>query len=127
METTIPIAAPLFRWAAPQATVSGFRILRPRFRRLGSVFLVLDAEPHREVALKQMCDNNDCDPDSRQRFLLEAEVIDCMEHSGIERVYELGAYANGRPYYAMRFIRCDSLELALTPKAIDWSDTPQKL
>jgi hypothetical protein len=74
-----------------------FRILRPRLRRLGAVFLALDAEPHREVALKQMRDNHDCDPDSRRRFLLEAEVIDCMEHFGIERVYGLGAYANGRP------------------------------
>ena len=42
-----------------------------------------------------------------QRFLLEAEVTGGLEHPGIVPVYGLGTYADGRPYYAMRFIRGD--------------------
>src|SRR5204862_4646805 len=52
-------------------------------------------------------------PDSRARFLLEAEVTGGLEHPGIVPVYGLGAYADGRPYYAMRFIRGDSLKEAI--------------
>src|SRR6185503_16636975 len=53
------------------------------------------------------------DPTSRQRFLLEAEVTGGLEHPGIVPVYGLGTYGDGRPYYAMRFIRGDSLKQAI--------------
>ena len=53
------------------------------------------------------------DPASRQRFLLEAEVTGGLEHPGIVPVYGLGTYGDGRPYYAMRFIRGDSLKEAI--------------
>src|SRR5262249_59901748 len=36
-----------------------------------------------------------------------------LEHPGIVPVYGLGKYADGRPYYAMRFIRGDSLQEAI--------------
>src|SRR5208282_1490224 len=35
------------------------------------------------------------------------------EHPGIVPVYGLGTYGDGRPYYAMRFIRGDSLKEAM--------------
>ena len=53
------------------------------------------------------------DPASRQRFLLEAEITGGLEHPGIVPVYGLGTYGDGRPYYAMRFIRGDSLKEAI--------------
>jgi serine/threonine-protein kinase len=68
---------------------------------------------HREVAIKQIQDQHADDPTSRQRFLLEAEVTGGLEHPGIVPVYGLGAYGDGRPYYAMRFIRGDSLKDAI--------------
>ena len=36
-----------------------------------------------------------------------------LEHPGIVPVYGLGTYGDGRPYYAMRFIRGDSLKEAI--------------
>jgi serine/threonine protein kinase len=36
-----------------------------------------------------------------------------LEHPGIVPVYGLGTYADGRPFYAMRFIRGDSLKEAI--------------
>ena len=77
------------------------------------MFLVLDSELNREVALKQILDIHADDPTSRQRFLLEAEITGGLEHPGIVPVYSLGAYGDGRPYYAMRFIRGDSLKEAI--------------
>ena len=91
-----------------------FRILRPHARGgLGAVFVALDSELHREVALKQILDHHADDPTSRQRFLIEAEITGGLEHPGIVPVYGLGTYADGRPYYAMRFIKGDSLKVAI--------------
>jgi serine/threonine-protein kinase len=91
-----------------------FRVLRPHARGgLGAVFVALDGELHREVALKQILDQHADDPMSRQRFLLEAEITGGLEHPGIVPVYGLGTYADGRPYYAMRFIRGESLKQAV--------------
>jgi serine/threonine-protein kinase len=91
-----------------------FRILRPHARGgLGAVFVALDAELNREVALKQILDHHADDPTSRARFLTEAEITGGLEHPGIVPVYGLGTYANGRPFYAMRLIRGESLKSAI--------------
>ncbi len=68
---------------------------------------------NREVALKQILDHHADDPASRQRFLIEAEITGGLEHPGIVPVYGLGTYDDGRPYYAMRFIKGDSLKEAI--------------
>jgi tRNA A-37 threonylcarbamoyl transferase component Bud32 len=102
--------------AVSTATSEGqrFRVLRPHARRgLGAVFVVLDTELHREVAFKQILDAHADDSTSRQRFVLEAEVTGGLEHPGIVPVYGLGADADGRPFYAMRFIRGDNLKEAI--------------
>src|SRR6202035_1899438 len=75
--------------------------------------VALDVELHREVALKEIQARHADNPVSRARFLLEAEVTGSLEHPGIVPVYGLGTYADGRPFYAMRFIRGDSLEEAI--------------
>src|SRR5262249_23664929 len=51
--------------------------------------------------------------DSRARFLREAEITGHLEHPGVVPIYGLGAYADGRPYYAMRFIHGESLQEAI--------------
>jgi serine/threonine-protein kinase len=91
-----------------------FRILRPHARGgLGAVFVALDGELHREVALKQILEKHADDPVSRQRFVAEAEITGGLEHPGVVPVYGLGTDASGRPYYAMRFIKGDSLKEAI--------------
>jgi serine/threonine-protein kinase len=88
-----------------------FRILRPHAKGgLGAVSVALDSELHREVALKQILDEQADDPESRKRFLLEAEITGGLEHPGIVPVYGLGWYPDGRPYYAMRLIRGESFK-----------------
>jgi eukaryotic-like serine/threonine-protein kinase len=91
-----------------------FRVLRPHARGgLGAVFVAIDEELHREVAVKQILDRHADDPAIRTRFLLEAEITGGLEHPGIVPVYGLGCYGDGRPYYAMRFIKGDSLKEAI--------------
>jgi serine/threonine-protein kinase len=107
---------PIVPYAVGTATSNGqrFRVLRPHARGgLGAVYVALDRELHREVALKQMLDHHADDPESRRRFLIEAEITGGLEHPGIVPVYGLGTYGDGRPYYAMRFVRGDSLKEAI--------------
>jgi serine/threonine protein kinase/Tfp pilus assembly protein PilF len=91
-----------------------FRILRPHAKGgLGQVSVALDSELNREVALKEIQARYADDPESRARFLLEAEITGRLEHPGIVPVYGLGVYLDGRPFYAMRFIKGDSLQKAI--------------
>jgi len=105
--------------AAPQtAAVPGtsprFRILRPHAKgNLGEVFIAADDALRREVALKEIQSYHAHNAQSRLRFVLEAEVTGGLEHPGIVPVYALGYYEDGRPYYAMRFIKGESLKEAI--------------
>jgi serine/threonine-protein kinase len=80
---------------------------------LGEVFVANDEELNREVALKEIQPEHAVHPEHRARFLVEAEITGNLEHPGIVPVYGLGCYADGRPYYAMRFIKGDSLQEAI--------------
>src|SRR5262249_35167348 len=91
-----------------------YRILRLHARGgLGVVFVALDQELHREVALKQMQPHLAGDDEYRSRFVQEAEITGGLEHPGIVPVYGMGAHPDGRPYYAMRLIQGDTLKDAI--------------
>jgi serine/threonine-protein kinase len=91
-----------------------YRILRFHAKGgLGEVFIAEDQELHREVALKEIQATHAEDPRSRGRFLLEAEITGKLEHPGIVPVYGLGQYPDGRPFYAMRFVKGDNLKEAI--------------
>jgi serine/threonine protein kinase len=64
---------------------------------------------HRTVAVKRLQERLADDPDSRRRFLLEAEVTAKLEHPGIVPVYGLFQEDSGRPAYAMRFVQGPTL------------------
>jgi serine/threonine-protein kinase len=98
------------------ATAKGarFQPLRSHARGgIGQVGVALDTELNREVALKEIQPQLADDPGSRGRFLLEAEITGRLEHPGVVPVYGLSADGRGRPYYAMRLIRGDSLKQAI--------------
>jgi serine/threonine protein kinase len=80
---------------------------------LGVVYVARDAELNREVALKEIQERHADHDGNRARFLLEAEVTGGLEHPGIVPVYGLGHYEDGRPFYAMRFIKGESLMEAI--------------
>ena len=53
------------------------------------------------------------DPQLRARFVFEAEITGNLGHPGIVPVYGKGEYSDGRPFYAMRFIRGETLKAAV--------------
>ncbi len=101
--------------AARAAAPARFRTLRLLGRGgLGEVFIAQDEELQREVALKEIQARHLHSDENRDRFVLEAEITGRLEHPGIVPVYGLGTHADGRPFYAMRFIKGESLQQALT-------------
>src|SRR5262249_28096929 len=98
----------------PASAERRYRVLRPHARgALGEVFVAHDEQLNREVALKQIQAPYAHTPESRARFLLAAEITGGLEHPGIVPVYSLGAPPDGLPYYAMRFVKGESLHEAI--------------
>jgi serine/threonine protein kinase/Tfp pilus assembly protein PilF len=80
---------------------------------LGEVYLAHDETLHRDVALKRIRGDASGRASLLQRFVVEAEVTGRLEHPGVVPVYGLGQDAQGRPYYAMRFVRGETLHDAV--------------
>jgi len=99
----------------PAAERTRYQVLRPHAKGgLGRVSIARDVELGREVALKEIRESYAGDAASQKRFVREAEITGSLEHPGIIPVYGLGCYADGRPYYAMRFIRGETLQEAVS-------------
>ncbi|WP_165234913.1 protein kinase domain-containing protein [Aquisphaera insulae] len=80
---------------------------------LGEVYLARHEDLSRDVALKFIRRDAPAAAESERRFRREAEITARLEHPGIVPVYGLGADSEGRPCYAMRFIRGRSLREAI--------------
>jgi serine/threonine protein kinase/Flp pilus assembly protein TadD len=99
-----------------QPAAGGARFRYPKFHArggLGQVSLAIDTELDRPVALKELQERHADDQNSRARFVAEAEITGKLEHPGVIPVYSLGHDASGRPFYAMRFIKGDTLKEAI--------------
>lgn len=116
MDASIPIGSRFqsVRSFASSGKDSRYSIIKTHAKGgLGEVFIAEDLDLHRRVAVKEIQRFAADDPESRARFLLEAEITGRLEHPGIVPVYSLGASEDGRPYYAMRFIQGESLKEAI--------------
>jgi len=87
---------------------------------MGHVYEAVQDRPvRRRVALKRIKRGMDSDQILR-RFESERQALALMSHPNIARVYEAGASADGRPYFAMEYIEgawitsyCDTHRLAV--------------
>jgi tetratricopeptide (TPR) repeat protein len=97
------------------SSTSRYEIIRKHAEGgLGEVFLARDRELNREVAIKEMKPKVSLFESNRLRFMLEAKVTGGLEHPGIVPVYSCGKNEeDSRPYYAMRFIRGETLRVAI--------------
>lgn len=86
---------------------------------IGRVYLGFDKNIGREVAIKELLDQQEGDgrPETslefRKRFIREAKITGQLEHPSIIPVYEAGSREDGKIYYAMRYIRGKTMEDAL--------------
>jgi len=105
----------------PQTTVHYQPVAPPRSDRyvprqlharggIGEVWLALDSDIGREVALKRLRPGRE---EAQDRFLAEAQVTGQLEHPSIVPVHDLGLDAEGRPFYVMTFVRGRTLKDAI--------------
>jgi serine/threonine-protein kinase len=106
----------------PSSSGLRFRVVRPYAEGgLGKVSVARDRELNRDVALKEIKPQYADDGPAQARFVAEAEITGGLEHPGVVPVYGLGRFADGRPFYAMRFVHGDSLLEAIEGyHAADW-------
>jgi eukaryotic-like serine/threonine-protein kinase len=98
----------------PLTNAQRYRLVRWHAKGgLGEIYIAQDEELERDVALKEMQGIYAVDEERRERFVLEAKITGHLEHPGIVPVYGLGAYPDGRPFYAMRFVGGDTLKEAI--------------
>jgi serine/threonine protein kinase len=77
---------------------------------MGTVYLVEDSVLGRRVALK-ILDLPELRADLSARLLREAQILGRLEHPGIVPVHDAGTLADGRAFYAMKFVEGESLDM----------------
>jgi WD40 repeat protein/predicted Ser/Thr protein kinase len=86
------------------AAIGRYRVVRRLGEGgMGTVYEAEQDDPRRTVALKVMRPGLDS-PELRKRFTQEARILGLLHHAGIAQVYDAGASADGRLYFAMEFI-----------------------
>jgi serine/threonine protein kinase len=76
---------------------------------MSAVYLAEDAVLERRVALK-ILDFPDASGDLAARLLREAHILARLEHPGIVPVHDAGTLADGRLFYAMKFVEGQRLD-----------------
>ena len=77
---------------------------------MGTVYLAEDSVLGRRVALK-IIDLPELRADLSARLLREAQILGRLEHPGIVPVHDAGTLADGRVFYAMKFVEGERLDI----------------
>ncbi|MBX3463762.1 MAG: serine/threonine protein kinase [Planctomycetes bacterium] len=83
---------------------------------VGAVHKGHDTDLGRDVAIKFLHARYRTDPAVLHRFVEEAQIGGQLQHPGIVPVYELGM-ANGRPFFAMKLVKGQTLAEKLARRA----------
>ncbi len=84
---------------------------------MGVVLRGRDPDLHREVAVKLL--RHSGDERREARFVAEAQITGQLEHPNIIPVHEFGRDSEGRPWFAMKLIRGQTMADVLTSRAKD--------
>jgi tetratricopeptide (TPR) repeat protein/tRNA A-37 threonylcarbamoyl transferase component Bud32 len=114
--------------ARPWPTIPGYEILGEiGHGGMGGVLRVHDPDLDRDLAVKVLLDRHDERPEMERRFLEEARISGRLEHPGVPPVHELGRTADGRPFFAMKLIRGQTLAELLRQRPDPAAELPRFL
>ena len=83
---------------------------------MGAVLKGRDPAIGRDLAVKVLLDSHRDRPDLVRRFIEEAQISGQLQHPGIVPIYELGAFADCRPYFAMKLVKGRTLSSLLAER-----------
>jgi serine/threonine-protein kinase len=94
---------------------------------MGAVIKGRDDELGRDLAVKVLLERYRDRPELIRRFIEEAQIAGQLQHPGIVPVYELGAFADNRPYFAMKLVRGQTLAELLAARVAPSQELPRFL
>jgi serine/threonine protein kinase len=83
---------------------------------MGVILKGRDPDLGRDMAFKVLKTEHVGKPAAEQRFVEEAQVGGQLQHPGILPVYDIGRFADGRPFFAMKFVKGDTLAQKLAER-----------
>jgi tetratricopeptide (TPR) repeat protein len=80
---------------------------------MGAVFMGRDVDLGRDLAVKVLLEQHRDRPEFVRRFVEEAQIGGQLQHPGVVPVYELGGFADRRPFFAMKLVKGETLAALL--------------
>lgn len=80
---------------------------------MGAILRAKDKDLGRSIAVKVLLDEHKKKPKVIQRFVEEAQIGGQLQHPGIAPVYELGRFADERPFFSMKLVKGETLSALL--------------
>ena len=80
---------------------------------MGAILKGRDVDLGRDIAIKVLLESHRSEPEIVRRFVEEAQIGGQLQHPGIVPVYELGIFADCRPYFAMKLVKGRTLAAVL--------------
>jgi serine/threonine-protein kinase len=110
-----PAADPFATNYSPESECAGRNILYEEIGRggMGCVHRGHDPELRRDLAVKVLREEYSGDADVELRFVEEAQIGGQLQHPGIVPVYELGRFADRRPFFTMKLVKGRTLAALL--------------
>ena len=94
---------------------------------MGAVLKGRDPDLGRDLAVKVLLESHHDKPDLVRRFVEEAQIGGQLQHPGIVPVYELGAFADRRPYFTMKLVKGRTLSALVAERQSPAHDLPRFL
>ena len=94
---------------------------------MGAVLRGRDVDLGRELAVKVLLDSHRDKPDLVRRFVEEAQIGGQLQHPGVVPIYELGSFADRRPFFTMKLVKGRTLAELLQERSSPKQDLPRFL
>jgi serine/threonine-protein kinase len=94
---------------------------------MGAILKGRDDDLGRDLAVKVLLKRYRDRPEFVGRFIEEAQIAGQLQHPGIVPVYELGACADHRPFFAMKLVKGRTLAALLAERGDPARDLPRFL
>ena len=86
-----------------------------------------DGDLGRDLAVKVLLEAHKDKPELIRRFVEEAQIGGQLQHPGVVPIYELGTFADRRPFFTMKLVKGQTLAYLLQGRTDPADDLPRFL